>query len=431
MSLPKIAKGELKVGMYVDLGLSWFDHPFASARFKITDAATLAQIQALRKLSTVTWDPDKSDLDKAAESGPADDVQEAAAVISNADADADARDALKSQRSALNKTESKVRLLNQRVRNLMGNLTSGSEIAIAAAGDIAGEVTDDLVSDPNAVMQLINLSAGDDSSFGRHAINVTAMSVMLARAAELDDAQVHSIGLGAFLHDIGTTRLPKSLTLKKSELNAPESRLYQEHCRIGLEIMGDNAAAIVRQIIACHHERCDGKGSPRGLGADKIPVAAKIVALANRYDHLCNPSHGRAPLAPSDAIKYLFAKERAHFDKRLLDLFVKCLGVYPPGTLVGLNNDQIGIVVQSNPAAPLKPLVVVYDPVVKRTDAVPLDLSAHGALSVERSYVVDQLPDVISSYLALSARTHYYLVSAVDSEILAAGERLRDQTAKP
>ena len=138
----------------------------------------------------------------------------------------------------------------------------------------------------------------------------------------------------------------------------------------------------------------------------------------------------RPTLAPSDAIKFLFSKERAHFDKRLLDLFVKCLGIYPPGTLVGLSNDQIGIVVQSNPQAPLKPQVVVYDPVVKRTDAVPIDLSARDDVSIERSYVVDQLPDVISSYLALSARTHYYLVSAVDTEILAAGERLRDQAGK-
>ena len=132
-------------------------------------------------------------------------------------------------------------------------------------------------------------------------------------------------------------------------------------------------------------------------------------------------------MAPSEAVKFMFSKERAHYSPRLLDNFIRCLGIYPPGTMIGLSNDQTGVVVASNPSSPLAPRVVVYDPMVDRTDAVPLDLTLPDMPTITKSYRLEQLPDVVGAYLALSARINYYLVSSVDAEIMSAGQQLKRQ----
>lgn len=427
MPFKSISKEDLSVGMYVELNLSWFDHPFPSSKFLIKDQATLRTVQGLKKLgSKLEWDPARSDIlmaqNQEPEPKPVPDM-----VPVETDELKTEREELKTARKNLNQAERKVVELGGRVRNLMPNLTSASEVALEAAADIANEVSEDLVSDPNAVMQLINVSTGDDSYFARHAINVTALAVMLARAANLDDELIKDLGVGAFLHDIGVTRLPSSVYKKKIKLTLAEQRLYDDHAKIGGKMTLDAIPKMASDVIRYHHEKWDGSGQPNKLKGDQIPLAAQIVAIANRYDNLCNPRIGQGGMAPSEAVKFMFSKERAHYSPRLLDNFIRCLGIYPPGTMVGLSNDQTGVVVASNPSSPLAPRVVVYDPMVDRTDAVPLDLTLPDMPTITKSYRLEQLPDVVGAYLALSARINYYLVSSVDAEIMSAGQQLKRQ----
>ena len=424
MALQFIDKADLKEGMYVHLNLSWFEHPFASAKFKITDAGMLAKVKALRKLRNAEWDPERSDVretmaEDVVELSREDiDAMEAAEVAKVA-----ARNQLKASRSRLNLAEKKVSELSQRVRDLMPNLISANEVALSAASTIANEVTEELTRDPNAVMQLINVPTGNDYFFSGHAINVTALSVMLARATDMDNEWVRDIGVGAFLHDLGIMRLPKQLSLKPNELSGPEQALYHEHVRKGAQMVEgtENASLIAINIIRYHHERCDGTGYPYQLVAADIPVEAKVVAIANRYDNLCNPRNGGTPLSPSAAVKQMFGKERAWFAPNLLDRFIRALGVYPPGSLVALSDDRTALVVEANPNAPLRPSVVVYDPTVERTQAVPIDLNEHHELTIARSFLLDELPKAITGYLVLSSQTSYFLTASVEEEILQAG----------
>ena len=426
MPLKSIQKADLSVGMYVELNLSWFDHPFASSRFLIKDQATLTAVQSLKKLGDdLQWDPDKSQLQMAEQPEP--EPKPVPNFVATGEAQNSEREALKDTRASVNRAERKLVEFGNRIRHLMPNLTSGAPVALEAAADIAGEVSSDLVSDPNSVMQLINVNTGDDGGFANHAINVTALSVMLARAADIDEAQVCDIGLGAFLHDIGVTRLPSSVVRKKTVLSLAEQRLYDDHVNIGVRIAEDNLPAAAIDAIKFHHAHWDGTGNPKGIKGDQIPVAAQIVAIANRYDNLCNPRAGQAPLPPTDAIKQIFRKERRKFNPRFVDLFIRCLGIYPPGTLVGLSDDQTAVVVASNPDAPLKPSVVVYDPMVNRSEAVPLDLSKEAMPTIARSYLLSDLPGAVGAYLALSSRLHYYLVSSVDQDIIDAGSELKRQ----
>lgn len=425
MAFKSVSKSDLQVGMYVDINLSWFDHPFPSSKFLIRDQKTLRTVLALKKLSdTVQFDPNRSQLELAAqvevipEPKAVPTVEEACEISARREELADAR-------KRINRAERKVAELGSRVRHLLPNLTSASKIALEAAADIATEVTEDLVSDPSAVMQMINVNAGEDSYFSRHAINVTALSVMLARANGIDDQITSQIGLGAFLHDIGVARLPSSIVKKKTALTVPEQRMYDEHVQIGDSMTREALSSVALDVIRYHHAKWDGSGRP-GVAGEAIPLSAQIVAIANRYDNLCNPRTADEALAPAQAVKFMFSKERKHYNPKLLDSFIRCLGVYPTGTLVGLSDDQIGVVVAANPSQPLKPQVVVYDPLVERREALPLDLSEGGMPSIAKSYTLDEIPAVVGAYLALSARLNYYLISSVDSDILEAGKRLRE-----
>jgi HD-GYP domain-containing protein (c-di-GMP phosphodiesterase class II) len=88
----------------------------------------------------------------------------------------------------------------------------------------------------------------------------------------------------------------------------------------------------------------------------------RIVAIANFYDEMCNPTNINAALTPHETLSMMFAKHRAKFDPKLLQVFIRCLGVYPPGTIVQLSNGMIGMIVTVNTSRPMKPVVVVYDP---------------------------------------------------------------------
>lgn len=427
MSLKSIAKTDLTVGMYIELNLSWFDHPFASSRFLIRDAATLNAVQRLKTLGdSLQWDPEKSQLERASLPVPEARPQPALTPAQVEQRQTE-QEVLRAARSSVNAAERKVLEFGHRLRQLMPNLTSGAALAFDAAADIAQEVSRDLASDPDAVMQLINVNTGDHGYFERHAINVTALSVMLARAAQLPEDQIVEVGLGAFLHDIGVARLPGHVVHKKGPLSLPEERLYQEHVAHGTRIAGEGLPGNALDVIAYHHAHWDGTGQPAGLSGEQIPTSAQVVAIANRYDNLCNPRSGIQGMAPTDAIKQIFRKERQRFNPRLIDLFIRCLGIYPPGTMVGLSDDRTAVVVASNPEAPLKPTVVVYDPMIERNQASPLCLDASGQPSITHSYAMCDLPDAVGAYLALSSRMHYYLAASVDQEVINAGQVLKQQ----
>ena len=423
MSLQSIAKAELRVGMYVELPLAWFDHPFASSKFLITSDATLRQVQALGSLTELQWDPERSRLDPPAVSDP--EPQPAILIPKPVPSQRQlARLALKQTRTELNRLESKVSQLSRRIADLMPNLSSGSDLGLAAAAALADEVARDLVTDPGSVMQLVSLTGEQDHFFARHTINVTALAVMVAQHLNYTPDEVRAVAQGAFLHDVGITRLPTQITRKKNRLTSAEQGVYEGHSKLGAQLYGERLTPMVREAIRLHHARIDGSGYPAGQNAKTLPMAAQIVGLADRYDRLCNPGHGDARLTPSEAVKWLFARERKKFSKDILDTFIKCLGIYPPGTVVGLSDDRIGVVVMANPQAPLAPQVVVYDPTIKRTDAVPVDLSQPDSPRIEKTFLAEQLPPVMGAYLALSARSHYYLVASVDADLLASTDSL-------
>jgi putative nucleotidyltransferase with HDIG domain len=170
---------------------------------------------------------------------------------------------------------------------------------------------------------LLETLALRDPSAARHAAAVAHYALELARASglsEREQAVVHTAGL---LHDIGKEALPDHVLIGRSDLHPAERRLIERHPSDGarlllrVEGLGDVATAVL-----AHHERTDGSGYPDGLAGDAIPVAARILAVAEVFDVLTAPDSYRTPLSAVEAEDELRRVAGTQLDGRLVWLFV-------------------------------------------------------------------------------------------------------------
>jgi hypothetical protein len=113
-------------------------------------------------------------------------------------------------------------------------------------------------------------------------------------------------------------------------------------------------------------------------------------------------------LTPNEALSLMFARLRSKFDPKLLQVFIRCLGVYPPGTIVQLSNGVIGMVATVNTARPMKPMVVIYDASIPKADAILVDLERETDLNIAKAIRPAQVPGEVYNYLSPRKRVSYY-----------------------
>ena len=175
--------------------------------------------------------------------------------------------------------------------------------------------------------------------------------------------------------------------------------------------------------ISQHHEMADGSGFPMRHKVDRLETLGKIVALVNRSDHLCTPARLAIALTPHEALSVIFAQMKARFDTSVLGAFIRMMGVYPPGSVVQLVNDRFALVVSVNSSRPLRPRVLVHDPVVPRSEALILDLEQVPELGIKRSLKASQLPKAALDYLSPRQRICYFFERAVEAPSPAGAEQ--------
>jgi hypothetical protein len=204
---------------------------------------------------------------------------------------------------------------------------------------------------------------------------------------------------------------PTVLRVDPSQRNRHEEAAYRQHVEFGTalcESLGLSMPAVLH-VVRHHHERMDGSGWPDRLRAEHIPLPTRIVAIANRFDGLCHALDPRRSMTPSEALAHLYRNESAGFDKALLARFIKCLGVWPPGTLVLLSNGTTALVTSVEPEDTMRPTVLVGDLSVPRAEAVIVDLREAGDVKVERALRPADVDAAMLAYLAPRTAVNYYV----------------------
>lgn len=162
-----------------------------------------------------------------------------------------------------------------------------------------------------------------DRQLLHHSSRTSFYATLMANRLNLTMAEQTSLALGAFLHDIGKTSLPSFRFSEDQRLAPDEAAACAEHPDTGARmILPLRLSAEVGQIILYHHERWDGLGYPHGLQGEGIPLLARLVSIAQVFDHLTAETPGRVPLSIEEAIRQIALQARTHFDPMLVELFV-------------------------------------------------------------------------------------------------------------
>ncbi|WP_068830785.1 HD-GYP domain-containing protein, partial [Pseudomonas sp. BMS12] len=297
---------------------------------------------------------------------------------------------------------------SQRVKSLNQALRNQPEDALKLAGEVVRELVDALLGEDGAALHSINGKAADDAYL--HPLNVTVLAVMLGRQLGYDSEACHSLGLGALLHDMGKLEVPSKVLLKAEPLTRPEQQLLQLHVDFGLrrgqQLMLDDE---VLRIIQEHHEYCDGSGYPRGLREAAIGRLSRVVSIANAFDNLCNPLNPGEGLSPHEALALMFKLQRERFDEVALKAFIRCMGIYPPGSLVQLEDERYALVLGMHPSLPLKPTLILYEPKIPKNEALIVNLEQEPQLTIARSLRPAQLPPEALEYLNPRQQLSYYV----------------------
>lgn len=163
---------------------------------------------------------------------------------------------------------------------------------------------------------LINALEARDPDTRRHSARVARFALAIARELGLDPSSVEAVRLGAELHDIGKIGVPDALLRRRGPLTPAEHRRVLEHTVIGEQIlrpvMSDRPGVLA--VVRSHHEWVDGSGYPDGLRGERIPLEARIVAVADSLDAMTSARPYRPPLPLSEAIRQLTVFSGVQFD---------------------------------------------------------------------------------------------------------------------
>jgi HD-GYP domain-containing protein (c-di-GMP phosphodiesterase class II) len=408
----KIDVDELRVGMFIHLDLSWMQHPFPVGSFRITHEQQIDKIRGLG-LKQLRWSPEKSALappPTRVATGNAAAIELPPETAAQA-AERERREQLSAQRASAELCQSQFDEAGHAWRAAFDSVVARPEQARQDTEDLTHALLQKMLVDGDMCIRLLTCNAGDNAS--AHAMNVAVISLLMGRVFGLGDEEMLDLGIGALMHDVGKIDLPERLRHVDERFGKDDLATYRGHVAHGVlhgKRMNLKPGALL--VLAQHHEHADGTGFPLKLKVERLSAAARIVALVNRYDNLCNPPSLANALTPHEALSLLFAQARSQFDASMLNSFIRMMGVYPAGSVVQLTDDRYALVMSVNSTRPLKPNVLVHDPQLPREEALHLNLMTTPDLGIRRSLKPAQLPTEALDYLAPRPRVAYFFEAA-------------------
>lgn len=408
---------QLLPGLYVILDLPWFKHNFALNHFKIRSPQQVRELQELR-LAHYRIDPARSDPQTLARLSPVNESAPTSAPTAPTSPTSESaedrqrrirREVLTQRMEHIANVERAFSKATAVMKNLNRNLLAKPGETIAVMGTLVGQMIEAFLASSDATLHVMGDKVGGDEVYF-HSLNVSILSMMLAKDLGFDADSARDLGLGALLHDIGNMDIPdKVLTKDPDDYNNAERGLRQMHVEYGRTIgtkLGLSPA--IMAVITQHHEFIDGTGYPQRLSGAQMTDAARLVALVNYYDNLCNPVNVRKAMTPHQALSFIFAQRKTKFDAKALQLMIRSLGVYPPGSIVHLSNDMLAMVTAVNPKKPLRPWVMVYDEKVPKEEATLLNLEDASDINISKSIPPGMLAPQALAYLNPRKRLTYF-----------------------
>jgi HD-GYP domain-containing protein (c-di-GMP phosphodiesterase class II) len=253
-----------------------------------------------------------------------------------------------------------MRMYNSWVKNLDEIFTeskTGRKVDLNQIDDLVKNLLSAIGKDQNNITQLILLPGRGLNKLSESSVKNAIISSIIGKTIKLYGFRLIQLATGALLHDIGMLKVPDEIRSKKGKLTPEELKIVRTHPMLGYNIVlrelryPEETAAIVLN----HQERWDGTGYPRGVKKEEIPTGARIVAVADAFEAMVNLRAYRNPIIGYKAMKSILSDNGRHFDPKVLRALLMCIGIYPIGSLVLLNNSCIGKVIEHHETAPVRP----------------------------------------------------------------------------
>ena len=370
-----VAVAELKLGMYVaELDRPWTDTPFKFQGFVLEKPE---QIEILQKHCQVVFvDPDRSEvLAKLPDSI----ATRSAVDLSRTKVTSYTEQAPLEQEfgTAVRHHAAGAAALHEAV---FAPLQAGGTLDAGRVTEAVNNLTESVLRNPDAMLLFTQLKSKGDYTQS-HSLDCSVYMTVFGRFLEMSPEDIALLGHVGLLQDVGKVRLPTTLLEKRERLSEDELAQLRKHVDYSVEILS-NTPQLPKQLpelAMLHHERHDGSGYPRKLKGKEIGLIGSIAGIVDTFSALTARRPYAEALAPSTALSILYKHRGTLLDGYLVEQFIRCIGIFPLGSVVELNSGEIGIVIAQNLAKRLQPRIMII------RDAAGAELRPQKLLDLSRA----------------------------------------------
>lgn len=335
----KIPVSELRIGMFVSkLDRDWLETPFLVQGFLIQ---SLEDIDIVAEYANYVWvDTVQQNWVQPEERASIDSSlpRPRTTYINKIPAQEEHSQALGVYREARRLT-----------RTLLDDLRLGGTINTSEAKATVKACVGSIIRNPDALLWMTKIRSQDEYT-AEHCLNVCILAIAFGRHLGMSEVELEKLGLCGLLHDVGKMRVPPAVLNKAGALTPKEFNQIKAHTVHGRNLLMSTPGIYdsVVDVAYSHHERLDGTGYPRKLPASGISRFARIIALVDAYDAMTADRCYSVAIPTTEALKIIYKSRGTHFDDALALAFIKSIGLYPPGSIVELRNQLIGIVLETS-----------------------------------------------------------------------------------
>ena len=362
----RIKVENLQVGMLVvDVGRSWMNHPFLTKQKRIRSSKDIQSLKdyGIQEVSIETEMDSAAALsgeeanrffgeDLSQETG-----KEPPSFLPSPERVPEKEVPLQEELKMASVIQHEAHSL---IRDYMQDIRAGKNIESQKVKRVVNRMIDSIFRNPEALTSLTRLKGYDEYTFV-HSINVCILCLALGRQLHFTREGLQGVGIGALLHDAGKMRLPPQILNKPGKVTEAEYKEIKKHPLLTLEVLekaGKIPDASLKMAIQ-HHERYNGRGYPFGLAAHQISQFGQIAAIADVYDAITSDRCYQRGIPPHEGIRKIYEWSKNDFNPVLVERFIRLMGIYPTGTLVQLDSNEVGIVYAINHEKILRPQVLL------------------------------------------------------------------------